>query len=95
MLNGSWEKTSYVGNKKTILKIWKSLSYSNVYLWDIRLDKEIKLNKEIIKYKCYDCEKEFNEPEEILEKEKSNYSCLNGYLEECCPYCKSANIQEI
>ena len=43
-------------------------------------------------YKCESCEKEFDKPEEIEESEKEYYNCLNGYLDKCCPYCKSASI---
>ena len=43
-------------------------------------------------YKCESCEKEFDEPEEIKEREKEFCDFLNGYLDKCCPYCKSANI---
>lgn len=43
MLNATWEKTSYVGNKETLFKIWRSLCQSNIYLFDVRkedIDKE-------------------------------------------------------
>lgn len=36
MLNATWEKTSYVGNKETLFKIWRSLCQSNIYLFDVR-----------------------------------------------------------
>lgn len=35
-LNKGWEKTSYVGDKDLMCKIYKSLSKSNIYLFDIR-----------------------------------------------------------
>lgn len=41
-------------------------------------------------YKCDVCEKEFKNPIEIEECENDNYECLNGFLEYCCPYCKTA-----
>ena len=50
MLNATWEKTSYVGNKETLFRIWRSLCQSNIYLFDVRkedIDKE-KNNFEII-----------------------------------------------
>lgn len=43
-------------------------------------------------YKCESCEKEFDEPIKIEETKKDNYDCLNGYLDKCCPCCKSASI---
>lgn len=36
MLNGTWEKTSYVGNKETLFKICRSLGKSNIYIFDVR-----------------------------------------------------------
>lgn len=47
------------------------------------------------KYKCYECEKEFDEPREIKEEEKEFYDCLNAYLDYCCPYCTTViNIDD-
>ena len=40
MLNGTCEKTSYVGNKETLFKIWRSLSTSNIYLFDVRREEK-------------------------------------------------------
>lgn len=41
MIDGHWAKTSYIGDRETIMKIWRSLSKSNIYLFDVRIETEI------------------------------------------------------
>lgn len=43
-----------------------------------------------MKYKCLDCEKEFDKPKKVYDKEE--YDCLYGYLDRCCPFCLSARL---
>ena len=40
-LNDRWEKTSFVGDLNTIYKIWRTLSHSNVWTFDIRIERGV------------------------------------------------------
>lgn len=53
MLDGHWAKTSYIGDRETIMKIWRSLSTSNIYLFDVRIETEILWWKRGKKYDRY------------------------------------------
>lgn len=40
-LNDRWEKTSFVGDFNTIYKIWRTLRHSNVWTFDIRIERGV------------------------------------------------------
>ena len=41
-LDGDWMPTSYIGDKHIIEQIWRNLSTSKVYLFDVRECDEVK-----------------------------------------------------
>ena len=43
-LNDRWEKTSFAGDLNTIYKIWRTLSHSNVWAFDIRIERGLKMS---------------------------------------------------